>query len=386
VAEPRLWVERIALTNFRNYATLALDLGPQPVVLAGPNGAGKTNVLEAVSLLASGQGLRRASFADLARAGGDGSWSVAARVTTALGTVDIGTGLPAAAAQNADRPRRIVRIAGETQSGSGALDEYVELVWVTPAIDGLFSGPASERRRFLDRLIQCFDFGHRTRTGQFERAMASRNRLLADGIYDRARLDGPEIVMAETGVAIAAARAEALAALAAVTERRRERNPSSPFPWSTLALEGELERQLREHPAVDVEDAYRAILANNRERDRGAGRTLDGPHRSDLAVSHGPKAMAAAQCSTGEQKALLLGLILAHAELTKERNDDIAPLLLLDEVTAHLDADRRAALFEELLRLETQAWMTGTDREAFEALSFGAQFLTLDADSVTQEP
>jgi DNA replication and repair protein RecF len=192
------------------------------------------------------------------------------------------------------------------------------------------------------------------------------------------------MVMAETGVAIAAARAEALAALAAVAARRRERDPNSPFPWSVLALDGALERELQERPAVDVEDSYRRILERSRERDRAAGRTLDGPHRSDLLVTHGPKGMAADQCSTGEQKALLLGLVLAHAELVKDRHDGAAPLLLLDEVTAHLDTERRGALFAELLRLETQAWMTGTDREAFSALFGEAKFLHIGADGVAR--
>jgi DNA replication and repair protein RecF len=271
-----------------------------------------------------------------------------------------------------------VRIDGETRTGSGALADYVEMVWVTPATDGLFTGPASERRRFLDRLIVCFDPGHRTRTGQFERAMASRNRLLADGVTDNARLEGFELVMAETGIAMAAARAEAVASLAAVIETRRSRDPSSPFPWSAITLAGPIDDDLAHRPAVDVEDGYMKILRQTRERDRAAGRTLDGPHRSDLEVTHGPKTMPAKLCSTGEQKALLLGLVLAHAELVKERLDGLAPLLLLDEITAHLDAARREALFSELLRLDCQAWMTGTDLQAFAALSGRARFWRLD--------
>ncbi len=257
------------------------------------------------------------------------------------------------------------------------------MVWVTPATDGLFTGPASERRRFLDRLILCFDTAHRTRAGGFERAMAQRNRLLADGVTSGAQLDGLEIVMAETGIALAAARAEAVAALAAVTARRRERSPDSPFPWSIVALEGTIDRDLAQQAAVDVEDAYVAELRDTRLRDRGAGRTLSGPHRTDLIVSHGPKSMPARLCSTGEQKALLLGLVLAHAELVAERRDGIAPILLLDEIAAHLDEARRAALFAELLRLGTQAWMTGTDHEAFAALTGSAQFWRVDGGRVT---
>ena len=372
----RLWVERLSLTDFRNYEALSLDLGPEPVVLAGANGSGKTNILEAVSLLAAGQGLRGAPFPDLARADGDGGWSVAARVHTEAGAIDIGTGLQGP--QTSDRTGRIVRIDGEAKTGSGILADYVEMVWVTPATDGLFTGAASERRRFLDRLILCFDPAHRTRAGKFERAMAQRNRLLSDGIMAGAQLDSLEIIMAEMGIAFAAARAEATAALAGIIETRKARDAESPFPWSRIALEGDIDRDLAIRAAVDVEDTYIARLRQTRERDRGAGRTLDGPHRTDLVVTHGPKSMPAKLCSTGEQKALLLGLVLAHAELVAERRDGIAPILLLDEVTAHLDEARRAALFAELLRLGTQAWMTGTDDQAFGALSGKAQFWRIE--------
>ncbi|HRN85272.1 MAG TPA: DNA replication/repair protein RecF [Hyphomicrobium sp.] len=380
----RLWVERLSLTGFRTYASATLELGPEPVVLTGPNGSGKTNVLEAVSLLAPGQGLRQAPLADLAKAGGDGSWSVAARVHTSVGPVTIGTGRTATERYDNRPAARLVRIDGEPKSGSGALADYVEMVWITPATDGLFTGPASERRRFLDRLIVCFDTGHRTRANRFERAMAQRNRLLSEGVTRGAELDGFELVMAEMGIAMAAARAEAVAALGAVIAARRTRDPESPFPWSEVALEGAVDHDLAERPAVDVEDTYARRLRDVRERDRAAGRALDGPHRSDLAVAHGPKRTAARLCSTGEQKALLMGLLLAHAELVTARRDSVAPMLLLDEVTAHLDGDRRAALFDELLRLGTQAWMTGTDREAFSSLAGRAQFWRVSDGFVTR--
>lgn len=372
---PRLWVERLQLANFRSYAALTLETGPEPVVIAGANGSGKTNLLEAVSLLAPGQGLRRAPFAELASAGGTSAWSVAARVHTALGIVDIGTG---AAPGNGERFGRIVRIDQETRPGSGALADYVEMVWVTPAIDGLFTGPGADRRRFLDRLILCFDPAHAKLSGRFERAMQQRNRLLADGVRDDSRFDGLEVVMSEAGTAIAAARNEAIDALAAVIASRRARDPDSPFPWSEVALEGRLESELRRRPAVEVEDIYQRLLAEGRERDRAAGRTLEGPHRSDLAVVHGPKATPARLGSTGEQKALLLGLVLAHAELIAARQDGLSPILLLDEVTAHLDEARRAALFAEIVRLGCQAWMTGTDRAAFAALEGAARVLSIE--------
>ncbi len=377
----RLWVERIQLKNFRNYADLVLSLSHEPVVLTGPNGSGKTNLLEAVSLLAPGQGLRRSPFPDLARAGGDGGWSVAAKIHTALGSIDAGTGL-VASPSNTDRTGRIVRIDGVNQSGSGALADYVEMVWLTPASDGLFTGPASERRRFLDRLILCFDTAHAKLSGRYERAMQSRNRLLADGSRDHAQLEGFERIMAETGVAIAAARNEAIAALEGVIARRHARDPCSPFPWSRIALAGTLESGLATTAAVDVEDQYARALIQMRERDRAAARTLEGPHRTDLVVAHGPKDMAAKLCSTGEQKSLLLGLVLAHAELIAERQDGLAPILLLDEVTAHLDEHRRAALFAELLHLGSQAWMTGTDRAAFSALGGKATMLEVTEGGV----
>lgn len=374
-AGARVWVERLTLTDFRNHARLSHTFDARPVVLTGPNGAGKTNLIEAISLLAPGQGLRRAPYPEIARRGAD-AWAVAARVHTPIGPVDIGTGLTGASTAS-NRAGRTVRIDGEAQSGSGILAEYVEMVWLTPAMDGLFTGAGGDRRRFLDRMILCFDPGYRTRVNHFERAMAQRNRLLEEGVRDNARLEGLEIVMAETGVAMAAARAQTVAALVTMIEARRDRTTASAFPWAKLELEGELEAALAVRAAVEVEDAYARTLASVRERDRAAGRALDGPHRSDLVVGHGPKDAPARQCSTGEQKALLVGLILAHAELMAERRRGAAPILLLDEIAAHLDAARRAALFDEIIAIGTQAWMTGTDLEAFSALGERAQRLTL---------
>jgi DNA replication and repair protein RecF len=374
---PAMWVERLTLTDFRSHASLSHTFDSRPVVITGPNGAGKTNLIEAISLLAPGQGLRRAPYPEIARTGTD-AWAVAARVHTAAGRVDIGTGLSGAGAASS-RTGRAVRIDGEPQTGSGILADYVEMIWLTPAMDGLFTGSGTERRRFLDRMILCFDPGYRTRVNHFERAMSQRNRLLEDGVREPARLEGLEIVMAETGVAIAAARAETVAALATTIAARRARDTASAFPWAMLMLEGRLERELAVRPAVEVEDQYARALAMGRDRDRAAGRALDGPHRSDLIVGHGPKSAPARQCSTGEQKALMVGLVLAHAELIAERRSGTAPILLLDEIAAHLDAERRAALFDEIVALGTQAWMTGTDLDAFEALGTRAQSLRLGA-------
>lgn len=375
-APAQLWVERLVLTNFRNHSAATINVGPQPVVLAGSNGSGKTNILEAVSLLSPGQGLRRAAFMDLARAGGDGSWTVSARVHTAHGAIDVGTG-QVTSPDTTERSGRIVRINGQS-STSGALADYVEMVWLTPASDGLFTGPGSDRRRFLDRLILCFDPAHAKLSSRFERAMQQRNRLLSDGTREGSRYEGLEVVMAETGTAIAAARNEAIAALKLVIEERRARDPNSPFPWSQIALQGMLENALENSTAVETEDGYLQTLARGRERDRAAGRTLDGPHRSDLIVGHGPKSMPAKLCSTGEQKSLLMGLVLAHAEMIAARQEGLSPILLLDEVTAHLDEARRAALFAEIVHLGSQAWMTGTDMQAFAALVGHATFLRVD--------
>jgi DNA replication and repair protein RecF len=367
----RIWVERLQLADFRNYANLSLSVGPAPVVLTGANGSGKTNLLEALSLLTSGQGLRRAPYPELARMG-QPSWAVAARLVTPLGPIDLGTGL--GPETDAGRGGRIVRIDGETQPGSGALADHVEMVWLTPAMDGLFTGAASDRRRFLDRLISGLDPNYRSLLGQFERAMQQRNRLLADEVRDTARFEGFERIMAEAGVAVAAARVVAVAELSAAIGARRDASRGTLFPWAELALVGTLETALAARAAVDVEDDYGRLLARERERDRAAGRALEGPHRSDLMVGHGPKEMPAKVCSTGEQKALLVGLVLAHCDLVRQRREGLAPILLLDEIAAHLDPLRRAALFEEIVAMGSQAWMSGTDPDAFAALQNRAQF------------
>ncbi len=375
------WIRTIRLTNFRNYASLALDLTAAPVVLVGSNGAGKTNLLEAVSLLAPGQGLRRAPYPELGSLAGPGDWAVSAEIETADGPVHIGTGLPYAG--GSARGGRIVRINQETMSGSGALADYLEMVWLTPAMDGLFTGPASDRRRFLDRLILCFDPGYRARAGQFERAMRQRNKLLEMDHATPAMFEGLEHQMAETGVAMAATRNEAVRQICTTIAQRRETSPDSPFPWADLTLDGVIENWLHEMPAIDAEDAYTRQLASDRPRDRAARRTLSGPHRSDLLVGHGAKGMPAKVCSTGEQKALLINLVLAHASLVKQSRDGGAPILLLDEIAAHLDVQRRTALFREILSLGCQAWLTGTDKSAFVPLAgIATGFIMEDADII----
>jgi len=351
---------------------MALD--ERPVVLVGDNGAGKTNVLEAVSLLAAGHGLRRAPYGEIARMDGAGGWAVSARLHGALGIVEIGTGQSGADEEGSGR---IVRIDGATVRGTAKLGELVRVTWLTPAMDGLFTGPASERRRFLDRLIQSLDPGYRSEINRFDRAMRQRNRLFETHESRVAEYEGLEIQLAEAGVAIAAARLEAVERLSRLLTERPDDGAERPFPWPTLALEGLLEQRLASEAAVEVEDFYRRKLSENRDRDRAAKRTLEGPHRSDLIVGYGPKQAPARSCSTGEQKALLVGLVLAHSELVKQHFGGLAPLLLLDEIPAHLDAQRRLALFGEIARLGAQAWMTGTDKSVFESLRKTAQIFTV---------
>ncbi len=349
-------------------------------MLTGENGAGKTNLLEAVSLLSPGRGLRGTPFADLARFEGTGRWAVAAHLQSPDGPIDIGTGLEHTP-DGQIASGRTIKIDGHVVKGSGKLGDLVQIVWLTPALDGLFTGPAAERRRFLDRLIVGLDPGFRRLSGQFERAMRQRNKLLESGSRDDTQFIGLETLMAETGAALAAARLEAVDRLAkAVHHKWREpdqEGQQSPFPWSTLTIEGDLEHDLRIMPSSDAEDHYLHALQSNRERDRAARRTLIGPHRSDFLAGHGPNKMPAKFCSTGEQKALLVGLILAHAELLRELHGT-APLILLDEISAHLDERRRKALFKEILSLSSQAFMTGTDREIFSPFGDKAQCFSLD--------
>lgn len=360
---PSLAISRLTLTDFRNYAGLRLSAPAQLIALTGANGAGKTNILEAISLLAPGRGLRSAAFEDLARQGGSSSWAIAAEAETASGPVSLGTGW-SGQSEAGDGGGRLVVIDGEVQKGSGALGDHMRLLWLTPAQDRLFAGPASDRRRFLDRMVQAFDPEHGARILVFEKVMRERNLLLDETRPDPAWLSSLEAQMAEAAVAISAAR---LVGLEALQTHIGEARAESSFPWGIVSVEGEIEALVAEKPAVQVEDEYRRILGDSRGLDRAAGRTLRGPHRSDLAVVHGPKAMPAGQCSTGEQKALLIGLILAQARAVRA-GAGVSPILLLDEVAAHLDRARRKALLDALSALGSQSWMTGTDAQLFEGI------------------
>ena len=376
-----LALTRLTLTDFRNYAGLRLDVSAPLVALTGPNGAGKTNLLEAISLLTPGRGLRGASFEDLARHGGASTWAIASEVATFEGTVSLGTGWSGQSDGNEGAAQsRLVVIDGHVQKSSSTLAQYMRQLWLTPAMDRLFAGPASDRRRFLDRLVAAFDPEHGARVLVFEKVMRERNLLLEEPRADAAWLSSLEAHMAVAAVAIAAARLHAVEAL-----RRHigEARTASAFPWAQVAVEGEIESLVAVMPAVRVEDEYRKILRDSRAADRGAGRTLRGPHRSDFSVSHGPKNMPAGLCSTGEQKALLIGLILAQARAVKGESQ-IAPVLLLDEVAAHLDRQRREGLFQALAALGCQAWMTGTDAGLFDGLGHDAAVFHVEAGTISE--
>src|SRR5712671_4553695 len=361
---PSARIRRLIVTNFRGYHAAQIDVGTGLVVLVGPNGAGKTNLIEAISFLAPGRGLRRATLEDVAFSEGNGAWAVAADVEGALGLATLGTGIEPPAGEDASLARKC-RVDREPVASASAFADHLRVVWLVPAMDGLFNGPASERRRFLDRLVLAVDAEHMTRVNALERALRSRNRLLEDARPDAHWLDAIEHETAELAVAVTALRVETVTRLQAVLAARQQRKaPASAFPSADIMLEGWMEKLVLLHPSVDVEDRYRTVLRDNRPRDAAAGRTLDGPHLSDLTVIYEPKNIPAADASTGEQKALLIGLVLAHAGLIAEMIG-FAPVLLLDEVVAHLDPSRRSALYAELDMLGAQVFMTGADPAAF---------------------
>ncbi|MGE0061722.1 MAG: DNA replication/repair protein RecF [Xanthobacteraceae bacterium] len=376
---PAAAILKLSLTSFRSYHAARLDLtGAGPVVLTGPNGAGKTNLIEAISFLAPGRGLRRATLEEVAFGEGDGSWAVSAEVEGLYGLATLGTGiLPPSPDTPVSRQNRIDR---EPVSSAIAFSDHLRVIWLVPAMDQLFNGPASERRRFLDRLVLAVDAQHSSRVSALERSLRSRNRLLETGERDTHWLDAVERETAELAVAVTAARSETVNRLAAALAASRD--DGAPFPVAAIALDGWMERLLPSYSATEIEDRYREVLRENRARDAAAGRTLDGPHLSDLAVRFAGKDIAAADASTGEQKALLIRLVLAHAGLLKDMTG-AAPILLLDEVVAHLDPGRRAALYDALSALGAQVWMTGADPAAFHEIKSRAQMFEVRPGTVT---
>lgn len=360
-------VQQLKLSNYRNYRTFSVNFSGKHVVFTGHNGAGKTNLLEAISLLSPGRGLRRSTYGDLICANADNnSFVVFAKLYSALfDEVDIGT-----TCDNADGGRK-VRING-TSTSADRLTDYCRISWLIPAMDGLFTGSASDRRRFLDRMVLSIDPSHGRRVLDFEKVMRSRNRLLLDGNTNNGWFDALETQMAELATAIAAARIDVIRLL----DGGKENDSHDVFPHPILVIEGLLEQALINQSAIDVEEHYRQKLHDGRPLDRAAGRTLEGPHRSDMKVFYAQKNMPAALCSTGEQKSLLMGLILAHAKITAQISG-MAPILLLDEMAAHLDEQRRVALFNILDELGGQSFMTGTDRQLFSALDDRAEFFEI---------
>jgi DNA replication and repair protein RecF len=347
-------LSRLTLNDFRNHAALEIRPHAQFIALHGTNGAGKTNILEAVSLLVPGRGLRRAAMSDMLRNGGSGGFAIVAEV----GGNVIGTGV------SAEQPeRRKVRV-NESNAAINSLAEWLSVIWLTPAMDRLFADGAAARRRFLDRLVLAINPGHARHSSRYEKAMQQRNRLLASGVpADPLWLDALEAQMAESGNAIQGARASVVNALSG----QLLKTPSGPFATPQIKLVDKV---------APADDDLASAWRKGRSRDAAAGRTLLGPHRADLEVLHSASGQVAEQCSTGEQKALLLSLILAHAALVSVQRD-APPILLLDEVAAHLDPARRAALFGLLADTGAQVWLTGTEPELFNGIGASAQLLPI---------
>ena len=375
-----LAVRQLRLTDFRNYRQLRLDCDMTPVVLVGSNGAGKTNLLEALSFLAPGRGLRRARLDEVSHRPRNEdpavSWAVAATLDTPEGRLAVGTGLEPARSEGG-LPRRVVRIDGRTAQSQTALGLHIAAVWLTPQLDRLFLDGPGERRRFLDRLVTNLHPEHAGDVAAYENALRQRARLLGEGNRDPHWFTALEDTMARHGVAMAANRADTVQRLDAAA-----RLGIGPFPRAALAMAGEIDGWVAGMAALDAEDRLRVELAANRARDGEAGITTLGPHRSDLAVRHIDLDIPAADGSTGQQKALLVSLALAHARLVAISRGR-PPLLLLDEIAAHLDREHRAALFDEVVALGAQSWMTGTDADLFAPLAGRAQVLRVTDGSIT---
>jgi DNA replication and repair protein RecF len=378
-----LAVRQLRLTDFRNYRQLRLDCDVSPVVLVGDNGAGKTNLLEALSFLAPGRGLRRARLDEVGRKAREEEpapasgriWAVAATLDTPDGRLAIGTGIEPAKSEGS-LPRRVVRIDGRPAASQTALGHHVAAVWLTPQLDRLFLDGASERRRFLDRLVTALHPEHAGDVAAYENAQRQRARLLGEGNRDPHWFTALEDTMARHGVALATNRADTVQRLDAAA-----RLGVGPFPRAALAMAGEVDGWIASMAAIDAEDRLRAELAASRLRDAEAGTTCVGPHRSDLAVRYLDFDMPAAEGSTGQQKAILVSIALAHARLVALSRGR-PPLLLLDEIAAHLDGERRTALFDEVVALGVQSWMTGTDAELFKPLAGRAQILRVTDGSI----
>ena len=377
----RIYLKRLALSRFRNYGELSLGLDGRHVCLYGANGAGKTNLIEAVSQLSPGRGLRSAGLSDMARVD-QGSmaeqWGLGATVFD--GEIERSIRIEASL-EAGGRGKRVIQLDGSL-STAGALSDLLRVIWLTPAMDRVFAGGATERRKFLDRQTLAHFPTHAAHAASYEKAMRERNLLLEQGRADPVWLEGLELRLAEHGAAIAHHRTVTLRRLQAAVEVR----PDGAFPKADLSIEGDVEAVVQ-GPETEAagRDLIRDALHAGRRRDAAAGRTLFGPHRSDLIVIHRPTGVQANLCSTGQQKALLIGLILSNARALEEEAHLRNPLVLLDEAAAHLDPDRRAALFDELSALKGQAWLSGTERGLFEQFGDRAQFFRVEKGQVKSE-
>ena len=372
-----LSIASLSLNHFRNYGAARLEVDASPVILTGHNGAGKTNILEAISLLTPGRGLRRARLSELDNIKEDHlPWAVAAGIAGMQGEVKIGTGRDAEAGE-AGIDKRIVRIDSKPARSQAELARHLSVIWLTPQMEQLFNDGTSAGRKFLDRLVYSFDSEHAARVNEYEFAMRERNKLLSHPRSDEVWLDALEQTMAETGTAIASARLHTVEHINhAIAE-----SPLS-FPKAFISISGIVEDLLKlETPAVQIEQDFKRILHSGRVQDAAAGRTLSGPHRSAMRVIHVEKQMPAETCSTGEQKALLLSIVLAEAR-AGARWHGVVPVLLLDEVVAHLDVKRRAELFEEIAQIGAQVWMTGTDPGLFDGMGKKSRFFRVENGSI----
>ncbi|MCB9963399.1 MAG: DNA replication/repair protein RecF [Rhodospirillales bacterium] len=374
------YITALHLNHFRSYTTLELPVPEKKnIILTGPNGAGKTNILEALSLLSPGRGLRGAKPAEIQNKHDDktqaAGWSIHAKLDSYYGPVRVGIG------RDPETDKKLIHVNGAPVKTQSALGEWLSCLWLTPQMDRLFLDEKSARRRFFDRLIYTFDPAHMGRLTRYENALRQRMKLLKQGYSDPVWLTGIETQIAETGLSICATRRtfcdKLQQAYIAATEEEQQS-----FPQATLEISGDIETALAHDSALRVEDQFRTRLAQNRISDVESGTTALGPHRSDFLAYYTKKSMPAMHCSTGEQKALLIGIILAHARLLREEHAQ-APLLLLDEIVAHLDPSRRATLSSLLKTYPSQVWMTGTDAAPFEDFTSHSHLYSVSESSVT---
>jgi len=387
----RIAVRRLSLTDFRSYSFVRLETDPRPVVLTGPNGAGKTNLLEALSYLVPGRGLRRANLAEVGRVNaaeasvktGEGhsprAWAVAARIERGGIEMDMGTGYRKNGGEG-KKARRMIKLDGKPAKNQAELGRQISALWLTPQMDRLFQEGPSARRRFIDQLIIGINPDHAAPLNAYEQSLRNRNRLLRDGVSNQAWFDSVEQSLSTHGIAVAVQRRDAISRLAPIAA-----NGHGPFPGAKIELGGALEDWLAAGPALDAEDNMRAALAKCRCEDAVSGSTSIGPHRSNVLVHHSDTGLDAAHCSTGEQKALLVSLVFATAMLQAEVRRH-APLLLLDEVAAHLDDARRDALFDLVAQMGAQAWMTGTDEAVFAPFGDTAQRFCIEDGRISPAP